>query len=84
MISRRSYHKGEAVPPDFTKRYWFADIAHYYPGGFLEDVDVTCDTMDEVKVTYKEFLESTSDWLVIWDNREFKEIEQEKLGGGEE
>jgi len=33
---------------DFNKRYWYVKIEQYYPLGFLEDVEATCDTLEEV------------------------------------
>jgi len=71
MISRYKYDNENT--PDFSKRYWYAFICGYYPSGFLNDVNATCDTLEELK-TLKNNIDE-DDKEVFWDNREFKEIE---------
>ncbi len=68
MISIRNYGK----ELDFSQRYWFVKIEQYYPVGFLDDVEATCDTLEEL-ISLKRETSSYED-LIFWDNREFKEI----------
>ena len=49
MISKRDYINTIEQLPDFSKRYWYAEYSCYYPCGFLDDVDATCDTLGELQ-----------------------------------
>ena len=66
MISKRDMD----VAPDFSKRYWVAEIAQYYPCGFLEDVEYTCDTLEELEGLLKE--EESYEKQLFWDSKELK------------
>jgi len=71
MITRSNYH--EETKPDFSQRYWYGKISQYYPCGFLEDINASCDTLEELK-SLKSNEDYGFEWEVFWDNREFKEI----------
>ena len=59
---------------DYNKRYWYVEIAHYYPSGFLEDVEATCDTLEELKALHKE--RRSYEDILFWDSikREYIEL----------
>jgi len=68
MISRKDYRSGTTKYPDFGKRYYFGVIAQYYPCGFLDDIDATCDTIDELRELIEEEKDSWGEWIVCWDS----------------
>uniref|UniRef100_A0A6M3LGM5 Uncharacterized protein n=1 Tax=viral metagenome TaxID=1070528 RepID=A0A6M3LGM5_9ZZZZ len=49
-ISERHYDTKlkREVCPDVHKRYWYGNVPTYYPCGFLSDVKMTCDTLQEL------------------------------------
>lgn len=73
MISKRGYKDGNSIEPDFSKRYWYGVIAQYYPCGFLDDIDATCDTLEELKVLRR--VDNSYEYEVFYDADERKLFE---------
>jgi len=79
MISTKSTKEcGEKGYPDLSKRYWYAEVVQYYPAGFLDDVRMTCDTIDELKLWAEAKREPDEDFQIGWDSKKLKEVDLRK------
>ncbi len=68
---------------DLQKRFWIVAYHHYYPGGFLNDVRYTADTIEEAKSLV---LKIDEPYKYIFDAniREFVYGEEESLDFAEQ